>query len=102
VRYRNAIDPKHYMSAPEGPAMTEERLDAQALLRERIMLGLRIAEGVDLSAAGRDLGVHPWTEERVRAVEMLEARGRIVREGDRLLIPKAAWLFADDTAARLF
>jgi coproporphyrinogen III oxidase-like Fe-S oxidoreductase len=72
------------------------------MLRERIMLGIRLADGFDLKAAADDLGVVGWTEERARAVETLEARGRLVREGDTLRLPAAAWLWADDTAARLF
>jgi oxygen-independent coproporphyrinogen-3 oxidase len=48
-----------------------------------------------LNAAG-------WTPERTRAAEWLEQRGRIVREGSRIRIPREAWLWTDDTAARLF
>ena len=66
------------------------------------MLGLRLACGVDLDAAGRALGIDPWTEERTRTVEQLAARGRLERTGGRLSIPRAAWLWTDDTAARLF
>lgn len=114
IRYRNAVEPKRYVEGTramqehafvgdgDGLTMFTEALDAGALLRERIMLGLRVAEGVDLTSAGRDLGLDPWTEERLRAIAWLGERGRLVREGDRLRIPKEAWLFADDTAARLF
>jgi putative oxygen-independent coproporphyrinogen III oxidase len=109
VRYRNPLDPRAYVAATragrEGGdriATTVEPLDATTLLRERIMLGLRLADGVDLRAAGDDLGVDPWTAERTREVERLVARGRLVRDGDRLLIPRSAWLWTDDTAARLF
>jgi oxygen-independent coproporphyrinogen-3 oxidase len=82
--------------------MTVEELDPTALLRERIMLGLRMAVGVDLGRARAELGIEPWTEERLRTTERLVERGRLVREGDLLRIPRAAWLFTDDTAARLF
>lgn len=99
VRYRNPVLPDAYV---RGDASSEEPLDAEALLRERIMLGLRMAAGLDLTAAGKDLGADPWTRERLRAVEKLVAKERLVREGDVLRIPRAAWLFTDDTAARLF
>jgi oxygen-independent coproporphyrinogen-3 oxidase len=82
--------------------MSTEELSPEELLRERIMLGLRIAEGIDLAAAGRDLGIDPWTPERTRAIDKLVAAGRLTRDGDRLKIPRAAWLFTDDIAARLF
>jgi oxygen-independent coproporphyrinogen-3 oxidase len=79
-----------------------EALAPDALLRERIMLGLRIAEGVDLGKAATDLGVDPWTQERTREIARLVDKKRLEREGDVLRIPREAWLFTDDTASRLF
>lgn len=113
VRWRNTLEPRRYVDATramrddvlgdgDGVSMFSEELDAVALLRERIMLGLRLASGVDLSQAGRDLGIDAWTPERLRAIEGLVLRGRLLREGDVLRIPRAAWLFTDDIAARLF
>ncbi|MBX3185583.1 MAG: radical SAM family heme chaperone HemW [Labilithrix sp.] len=113
LRWRNAIEPRRYVEGTraiasdvlgegDGVSVFTEALDASALLRERIMLGLRLATGLDLGAAGADLGVDPWTPERLRAIDRLAARERLVREGDVLRIPRAAWLFADDTASRLF
>jgi oxygen-independent coproporphyrinogen-3 oxidase len=91
VRYRNDPRPEGYA---RGVPATEETVDAQARIRERIMLGLRVTGGLDL---GSD-----WTPERERAAGWLAERGRIVRKGTRVAIPPAAWLWADDTAARLF
>jgi putative oxygen-independent coproporphyrinogen III oxidase len=113
VRWRNAIEPKRYVEATramkddvlgagDGVSMFAEDLDATALLRERIMLGLRLVEGVDLGKASADLDIDPWTDERLRAVDRLAGRGRLTRDGDVLRIPRAAWLFTDDIAARLF
>jgi oxygen-independent coproporphyrinogen-3 oxidase len=103
TRYRNVVDPKRYVGAAGGAVTaSRERLDGNALLRERIMLGLRLVEGVDLDAAAADLGVEAWTPERTREVSKLSERGRILREGGRLRIPRASWLFTDDIAARLF
>ena len=65
-------------------------------------MALRIASGIDLSACGRDLEIDPWTPERRREVERLTTRGRLTRDGNRLWIPRDAWLWTDDTAARLF
>jgi oxygen-independent coproporphyrinogen-3 oxidase len=82
--------------------VSEEPLDAEALLRERIMLGLRVAEGFD-GAAARGEALHlarPFL--RPRLDPELVARGRVVRDGDRLRVPREAWLWTDDTAARLF
>jgi oxygen-independent coproporphyrinogen-3 oxidase len=102
ARYRNPVEPKKYVQGAHDATSSVEELGTVALLRERIMLGLRLATGFDLGEAGRDLGLDPWTAERTREVERLVMRGRIVRDGDRLRIPKDAWLFTDDTAARLF
>lgn len=66
------------------------------------MLGLRLAAGLDLEAAAKDLDLDPFTAERTRTIDGLVSRGRLERDGTRLRIPRAAWLFTDDTAARLF
>ncbi len=113
VRWRNAIVPKDYVARTksmrsdaidegDGVTVMREDLSSESLLRERIMLGLRIAEGVDLARAADDLGIDPWTPERLRTIDALAERGRVVREGDVLRVPRAAWLFTDDTASRLF
>ncbi len=103
ARYRNPILPQKYVQgAAAATEESREPLAPLALLRERIMLGLRLATGFDLDDAGRDLGIAPWTGERTKTAAQLEARGRLVREGGRLRIPPGAWLFTDDTAARLF
>ena len=107
VRYRNPLDPRAYIAATRdaeasAAATTIEPLDATTLLRERIMLGLRLAGGLDLRMAGDDLGIEPFTRERIQEIERLVSRGRLARDGDRLLIPRDGWLWTDDTAARLF
>ncbi len=104
TRYRNEVLPERYIERTKTalPTTSGEALDTTALLRERIMLGLRLAEGLDLSAHGRELGIDPWTPERRRALEWLVQQGRITQRGERLHLDKKAWLFCDDTAARLF
>lgn len=122
VRWRNATRPEVYVrgaistptssfGAREDAAIgaredaadgAHEELDAETLLRERIMLGLRVACGFDLAESANALGVLGWTPERTRAAQRLEERGRVVREGSVLRIPPQAWLWTDDTAARLF
>jgi oxygen-independent coproporphyrinogen-3 oxidase len=101
VRWRNEIVPERYVAGASGGA-TSELLDGETMLRERIMLGLRMDEGVDLEASARELGVPAWTAERRRASVWLRERGRIALSGSRLRIPRSAWLWTDDTAARLF
>ncbi len=113
IRYRNAIDPRKYDEATktvrrgtvgegDGITVSSEPLDAISLLRERIMLGLRLAEGFDLAASGAELGVDPFSGERKTEIARLVSRGRLASEGGRLRVPREAWLWTDDTAARLF
>lgn len=113
VRYRNAIEPRRYvertttlrddtLGEDDGLTMFAEQLDAEALLRERIMLGLRIAEGIDLAKSGAELGIDAFTGAREKTIASLVSRGRLERDGNLLRIPRNAWLFTDDIASRLF
>lgn len=109
-RYRNQPLPERYVAAvpqaaslePGGIAESVEPLDGETLLRERIMLGLRLAGGFDLEEAASECGVVPWTSARLRSVERMVQRGRLGRDGGRLWVPLPAWALADGTAAELF
>ncbi len=113
IRWRNPVRPEAYVeatraAAPGGLGATDtlaessESLDADAMVRERIMLGLRVQDGIDLDAIAASLRTAGRTPERERTLRWLEERGRIVRDGSRIRIPRPAWLWADDTCARLF
>ena len=109
LRYRNSPSPERYQAAAFAAPFTTtaescsviEPLDAETSLRERIMLGLRVAEGVDLKAAGDELGIDPLPPERKRALDRLGDRGRVEVTAGRLRIPKAQWLFADGIISEL-
>ena len=114
VRYRNTPVPERYLAsagawaeadlsrAGSGELVSEfERLAPDTDFSERLMLGLRLADGFDVEAAARTVGVEPWSPARLRAVERLVTRGRLVREGPRLRIPHGAWLLADGTISDL-
>lgn len=104
-RYRNRTDPQRYMAealAGRSPEGSSEDLPAETRLRERIMLGLRLAEGLDLGAAADELGVPAWTNERRRAADKLLRKGLLSMEGGRVRVPATAWLLADGVAAELF
>jgi putative oxygen-independent coproporphyrinogen III oxidase len=109
LRYRNSPSPERYQAShfttpfaagAEGCAVLEP-LDPGTSLRERIMLGLRLAEGFDLEAAACELEVPALPETRKRALERLLKSGRIERDGSRLRIPKPHWLFADGIISEL-
>ncbi len=105
VRYRNKATPGGYMAAAKAGSSTEEseeQLDPETRLRERIMLGLRLRDGLDLEAAAGSLGLRALSDGRRRAMERLARLGRIEVEGSRVRIPKQAWVLADGIAAELF
>jgi oxygen-independent coproporphyrinogen-3 oxidase len=109
VRYRNSPSPERYQASAfttpfvEGPAgcAVVEPLDAETSLRERIKLGLRLAEGFDLEGAASELGVNPLPDERKRALDKLLQSGRVELDRRRLRIPKPQWLFADGIISEL-
>jgi putative oxygen-independent coproporphyrinogen III oxidase len=110
IRYRNPATPRAYVEAatrsPRGAKgaihASEERIDGATLLRERIMLGLRTKEGIDIEDVAARLGTEAYPKGRRPALERLEARGRIVRHESRIAVPREAWIWVDDTAAALF
>jgi oxygen-independent coproporphyrinogen-3 oxidase len=104
-RYRNPPVPERYLEQTRARHMTPhelEELDPETRLRERLMLGLRTHEGIDLERAASQLGVDPWPSHRKREADRLCAAGRLERNGGHLRVPKTAWTFADGTAATLF
>lgn len=105
-RYRNPLNPRAYYAAAERrdfePSF-EEQLTAETRLRERLMLGLRMREGVDLERAARTLGLdEAWPPHREAEARNLIAEGRLERHGTTVRIPPDHWLYADGIAARLF
>lgn len=103
VRYRNAPAPERYLQASASAELWStselvsdvELIAPETALREQLMLGLRLAEGIDLGALERATGAPGWTAPRRRAAERLVRMQRLVVEGDRLRVPRSAWLFAD-------
>lgn len=110
LRYRNSPSPERYQASAFAAPFADagdtcavvEPLAPETSLRERIMLGLRLAEGLDLEGAAAELGVPALPAERKRALEKLQRAQRIVLGDDRRLrIPKPQWLFADGIISEL-
>ncbi len=105
VRYRNFTAPDVYVDRAKSAGSLDasrERLDPDARLRERIMLGLRLKDGFDLEEAAAELGLVAWTPARRRAADKLLASGRIAIDGGRVSVPRAARLYTDGVAVELF
>jgi oxygen-independent coproporphyrinogen-3 oxidase len=102
-RYRNEPKPERYVEHSATPAVEvfEEALGPQELIRERLMLGLRTSDGVDLDRLGRDVGVDPLAG-RGAALARAERRGDVVRDGAVLSVPHSRWLRLEGIVAGLF
>lgn len=95
-KYLNCFGPTSTENDPyEGPAAEREWISPEVAIQESLLLGLRTSDGIDLNAEGARRGVHPWTDERQRAVAREERRGRLLCDGGRLRIPHSAWVMAD-------
>jgi len=104
-RYRNTPSPERYMKGwlegsttaldQKNELISElEAITPEISLRERLMLGLRLAEGVDTSGFTLDAA-------RTKAAGRLVQRGLLEIDGDRWRIPQSKWLFADGAIAEL-
>jgi putative oxygen-independent coproporphyrinogen III oxidase len=102
---------RRYRNQPEAPAYlastnvdreeSTEPLDAQTIIREALMLGLRTREGVDLSAVAARAGVALHTG-RERSIARAIERGDLVDDGVSLIVPRDRWLRLDGIVADLF
>jgi oxygen-independent coproporphyrinogen-3 oxidase len=110
LRYRNPAHIERYLEldfgipelspydlTPTGYLEQLEQLDAPMRLQERILLGLRLREGLDLEALSLELGVPVLTAERQRAIARQVSRGNLVQDGARIYIEPQSWLLADST-----
>src|SRR5690606_41636505 len=84
-----------------GLARSLEPIGADPARPERLLLGLRLIEGVGLPSVGRELGIDPWTRQRGASIERMVRQGRLERRGGPLSIPVERWLLADGTIAAL-
>jgi len=111
-RYRNTPSPERYLAA--APLFAEadlsqvsplvanyELISPETALAERIMLGLRLAEGLDLERSAAELGTELWTPDRARARDRLVNQGKLQVTGPQVSIPKHHWLLADGIISTL-
>jgi len=111
LRYRNTPAVERYLTLPEAnePELWQlssfvaavEPLSAEVRLREALMLGLRLAEGVDIVDVERRTGSPFWTRERTRAVDKWRGRGVVSVDSNVLRLLPAHWLIADGVIGEL-
>lgn len=111
IRYRNTTQVERYLAMRSWPLPTEdaagsgksyhqvEPVAPPTALAERLMLGLRLREGVDAMSLEREFE-NVWPTKRP-LIERLLTQGRLEVESGRLRIPYTHWLFADGVVAEL-
>ena len=100
-RYKSSADAEAYMAAGGVLEAEVEELDAQDRIREALMLGLRMGEGVDLEALEARVGVDPL-EGRRREFEARLHSGDLLQRGPRVLVPRERWILLDGIVSDLF
>jgi oxygen-independent coproporphyrinogen-3 oxidase len=106
-RWKNLPRLGDYLESPSGPApiVDHEGPEPLRLIRERLMMGLRIAAGVDAASLRADLrALSPACEPAlVAAAGRWRDAGRLRVEGDhaRWVLTDAGFLLADAIAADL-
>jgi putative oxygen-independent coproporphyrinogen III oxidase len=102
-RVRNEPAPAAYMHAESLATLCdyEENLDAQALIREGLLLGLRTEAGVDVRALAERAGSDPRLQ-RTAALERALQRGNLICDDAGWRVPRERWLHLDSIVADLF
>ena len=92
LRYTNPRSAEQYLEQVERagvPVAEEEQLDEGTLFRERVAMGLRLTNGVDLEALCRAAG-EDWAA-REPKVARLCRHGLLLRDGARLRLTPAGF-----------
>lgn len=93
-RWKNAPHLGRYLAESTPSITDEERLSPDQRLGERLMMGLRLREGVALS-------IVPEDDPRRAAIDELADIGMLTREQDRLRLTGRGLFVADAVMARL-
>ncbi len=94
--------PENFLSAVarnDHGLVEEERLTPDEAAREALVMGLRLAEGIDPLALAARLGVELLVDDA--AVDRLVGHGLLVRDGQRLRTSEAGRLLLDSILAEI-
>ena len=113
-RYRNTTQIDRYLQLasgcqknrlwerrPTGILAEQETIDCKIALSERLMLGLRTSDGVNLDELALEFDMDEWMAKKRRTIDSLMQRRRLVWEGASLAIPFETWYLADGTISQL-
>jgi oxygen-independent coproporphyrinogen-3 oxidase len=97
-RWRNVAAVEAYLQRIEagvGAAVERQRLSLADQLAERLIMGLRLVEGVDLAEIAARYGVDVWARFGADLAPFLDL-GLLVREGARLRLTRSGMLVANE------
>ena len=98
ARWKNVSAIEEYIAriqAGESVASDMRRLPAAERLGDALFTGLRLSDGVDLSAIGERYGVDVWHRYGADLARFIDA-GCLLREGARLRLTRPGMLLAND------
>lgn len=103
LRTRNTPSIERYLERAWGDGVgnlsglfsTTETLDPETLLKERLMLGLRLDRGIDLVEAERATGAVVFSEARKPALSRWIEHGSLLLDGRTLRLDRKRWLVSD-------
>ncbi len=99
LRWRNRPQLTAYLdSTGPAPAIDIERLEPEARVGERLMIGLRLLEGIERSWLEAQV---PTDHPRAAAIDRFVAQGLLERSPDRLRLSRRGLLVADAMFAEL-
>ncbi|WP_324667791.1 radical SAM family heme chaperone HemW [Geochorda subterranea] len=108
VRFATVRDPGDYARAAvawaHGPGATvafAERLTVRQRMEERLMLALRLEEGLDRRRFAADFGLSPEQAFGGAVWDELEAAGLLERKGDRIRLTDRGMMVADAIVATI-
>ncbi len=78
----------------------EELIDSEKAMEERVMMGLRMTEGLSLSAFKSEFGIDIAVEKKSQ-LDLLEKRGLIRIDNDKIKITREGLFVSDDITVRL-
>jgi oxygen-independent coproporphyrinogen III oxidase len=98
-RWKNRADVEAYLTSEgEPPTVDEERLDVDRAIGERMMLGLRLREGLALKWVEENV---PDGSDRARAIEELVGMGLLEKTRTQLRLSREGLFVADSVIGRL-
>jgi oxygen-independent coproporphyrinogen-3 oxidase len=101
VRWKNVAGTEDYIrrvTAGLSPVVETRRLSRDERLEEALFTGLRLADGVDIAAAGRRYGVDVWARFGPGLTPFVDA-GLLRREGPKLRLTRDGMLVANEIMA---